>query len=452
MKGSRILGVASAVLFILLTLFALVAVRRFLRERFVDDGLAASPATPSSVAAEADRTVPAYQGFLYGRVTTDGGITYEGRLRFGGDQEAFWSDYFNGIKVQNRWAALVPPEQLPMERHTIDFLGLKIADRKVPRDLGRMFMARFGDLARIESIGREVRVTLKSSAVAVLDLFERSDFDDGVRVWDRTRGVVDVGPRQIRSIDFAATEPFSDAPGRLHGTVRTQKGEFTGFVQWNRQAGALTDDLVGRTAEGKIRLRFDGLRSIARQDGKHGIATLADGREIVLRGTGDGSPGNLGVYVDDARYGRVLVPWDAFERLDLSAEAPRGSGTAYGDYPPGRPLTATVTTRSGRILAGRLVFDLDESETIETLDAPMHGVDYTLPFALVASVDLVTGEGGATAARVTLRGGEVLALEMSGDLGEGNAGLLVFVDGRERVEYLPWGDVARIEFDARPPG
>jgi len=36
----------------------------------------------------------------------------------------------------------------------------------------------------------------------------------------------------------------------------------------------------------------------------------------------------------------------------------------------GRPLTGKVITRSGRRLAGRLVYDLDESETTETLDAP----------------------------------------------------------------------------------
>jgi hypothetical protein len=94
--------------------------------------------------------------------------------------------------------------------------------------------------------------------------------------------------------------------------------------------------------------------------------TLLDGREIVLSGTAKVG-GNRGVYVDDPRYGRVLVSWDAFERVDFS---PGGSGPAYGDFPPGRPLTGSVTTRAGRRLAGRLVYDLDESETTETLDAP----------------------------------------------------------------------------------
>ena len=32
----------------------------------------------------------------------------------------------------------------------------------------------------------------------------------------------------------------------------------------------------------------------------------------------------------------------------------------------------------------------------------------------------------------------------------GNAGLLIFVDGRKRPEYVPWTDVEQVELD-RPP-
>ncbi len=83
------------------------------------------------------------------------------------------------------------------------------------------------------------------------------------------------------------------------------------------------------------------------------------------------------VNVDDRRYGRVLISWDAFERVDFSDFSSGGSGPAYGDFPPGSPLTGSVTTHAGHRLAGRLVYDLDESETTETLDAPSQGVDYT---------------------------------------------------------------------------
>jgi hypothetical protein len=51
---------------------------------------------------------------------------------------------------------------------------------------------------------------------------------------------------------------------------------------------------------------------------------------------------------------------------------------------------------------------------------------------------------------VTLQDGEELELERTGDLREGNAGLLIFVDGQERPEYVPWTDVEKVDLD-RPP-
>jgi hypothetical protein len=413
-------------------------------EREGDTPAAASPEPPSSAAAPA---AEAEQGFLYGRVTTYGGV-YEGRLRWGDGSEAFWGDYFNGAKDHNPWSARVPPERLPKEREAVAFFGLEIAQRERPVDLGRLFMARFGDIARVEARGRQVRVTLKSGTVIDLDRFEASDFDDGVRVWDGARGLVDLDSSRIRAIEFLPTARLDATPGRLHGTVRTRQGVFTGFVQWDRQQCVGTDELHGRAADGAKRLRFDTIRSIARHSGDGSQVTLLDGREIVLSDNRAVGQGNRGIYVDDRRYGRVLVSWEAFERVDLG---PGGAGPAYGDFPPGRPLTGSVTTRAGRRLAGRLVYDLDESETTETLDAPSQGVDYTIPFGLVAAIVPPGRDGrGASYAEVTLHGGEALQLERAGDLGDGNAGLLIFIEGQERPEYVPWPEVERVDLD-RPP-
>jgi hypothetical protein len=51
---------------------------------------------------------------------------------------------------------------------------------------------------------------------------------------------------------------------------------------------------------------------------------------------------------------------------------------------------------------------------------------------------------------VTLQSGEALELQLGGDLGAGNAGMLVFVGGRSQAEYVRWAEIVRIEFD-RPP-
>ncbi|MXZ36782.1 MAG: hypothetical protein F4Z19_00720 [Holophagales bacterium] len=441
MRRAGIAGGAAALLLVALVVaLGLVAVP-LLRELHVDPDVAASPAIARSPATSA----AAHKGFLYGRVTTRSGAAHEGRLRFGGDEEAFWGDYFNGFKEENPWAAEVPPERLT-ESRPVTVLGVEITRREWKPNLGRPFMARFGDIRRVEPSGRELLVTLKSGTRFVLNRFDADDFADGVRVWDDEHGVVDLSERRIRSIELLPTAELDGVADRLHGTVRTSQGSFTGFVQWDRQSSLGSDELQGRTADGEVSLRFDAIRTIARDSADSARVTLRAGGEVLLSGTRAVGRGNRGVYVDDRRYGRVLVSWEAFERLDFSATG--GSGPAYDDFPPGQPLSGAVTTRMGSRLAGRLVFDLDESETTETLDAPAGGIDYTIPFGLVASIALPDQEGCGDGrhAGVTLHSSETLELECAGDLAEGNAGMLVFPGGGESAEYVRWVDVERIEF------
>jgi hypothetical protein len=440
MTRATIAGGASAAVLLLLALAGYRAC-----EKDAAPDAATSRAVPSPTPA-AEETV--HPDFLYGRVSAVGGAIYEGRLRWGGGQEAFWGDYFNGFKEKNPWSAYVSPERLPKESRAIKIFGFETPIRRErPVSFTRPFVARFGDIARIEAHGRDVRVTLKSGTVFNLDRFGASDFDDGVRVWDR-RGVVTLDSLKISTIELLPAARPDAVPNRLHGTVHTRQGDFTGFIQWDREECVGTDKLDGQTAEGRLSLPFDTIRSIARHSRDSVLATLLDGRQVVLSDTREVGRENRGIFVDDPRYGRVLVSWDAFERVDFS---PGGNGPAYGDFPPGRPLTGSVTTRSGRRLAGRLVYDLDEGETTETLDAPSQGVDYTIPLGLIASiVPPGRDERDARRARVTLQNGEELRLEADGDLGERNGGMLIFVEGRQHPEYVPWPEVGQIDLD-RPP-
>jgi hypothetical protein len=401
----------------------------------------APPATAVPPRAETPSAPAPHPELLYGRVTTVDGETFEGRLRWGGTQEAFWSDYFNGQKESNRWAPLVPAERLPVERERVEVFGFDFGYRDRPLSRRRLFMVRFGDLARIEPQADEVRVTMKSGTVFVLARFEASDFDDGVRVWDEQAGVVNLDSLRIRAVEFLPTPPLAHVPNRLHGTVTTATQTFTGFLQWDREHGLGSDELRGKN--GRLGVRLDEIRSIRRSSTETATAILHDGRELA-----DAVHGNYyrGVYVDDPRYGRVLVSWDAFQQLDLNAPAGAGRGLGYDDFHAGSALLGTVTTRDGRRLAGRLVFDLDESETTETLDAPIAGVDYILPFGLVAEI---TPEAGAV--RVRLRNGEELRLEPKGDLGPSNLGLLIFSTGESDPEYVAWGEVLNVLLDPEAP-
>lgn len=408
------------------------------------------PPPPTLVAAPDSARVDA-PGVLYGRVHTTSAGVYEGRLRWGGTEEAFWGDFFNGVKDENPWAAYVSPDALAGARRPPTLFGIEVPWGEGEVELRRPFMARFGDLVRIEARGGvgeavaggalepEVRVTLKSGTVLDLDRLSSSDFDDGLRVWDRQRGVTDLGARAICAVDFLPTPPLAGDLRRLHGTVHVGRRAFRGPLQWNRTGALASDVLTGRTADGDpFRVRFGDLRSVTRHDAGARLA-LTDGRELEWTGPGAG-PDHRGLYVDDARYGRVLVSWAAVDRVEFEAG---GTGPAYADYPPGRALAGAVVTRDGRRLAGRLVVDLDESETTETLDAHAQGVDYTLPLALVARVEVPE----SARVRVTLRSGETLVLSRSGDLGAGNAGVLVFGADAARPAYVPWADVARLDVD-----
>jgi hypothetical protein len=389
-----------------------------------------------------------HQGLLYGRVRTDDGDIYEGRLRFGGDEEALWGNYFNGFKDENTWVAHVPRDRMPGQLDSLVIFRLTIKRWMREGNLGRPFMARFGDIARIEALRRKLRVTLKSGTTFQLNRYAADDLADGVRVWDDRQGVVDLDEGKIHSIELLAAPRTSAAPNALYGTVQTREDDFTGFVQWDRKECLASDELNGSTAEGEISLRFDSIRSIARRSRDSSVVTLLDGRDVVLTAGREVSLADRGIYVDDQRYGRVLISWDAFERVDFGSS---GTGPAYGDFPLGRSLRGSVVERSGRRVTGRLVYDLDESEITETLDAPSQGVDYTIPFGLIASIVLTSPEQrGAQRVRVALHSGEELQLERSGDLSGGNGGMLIFLDGGRRPEYVPWGDVERVDFELPP--
>ena len=234
-------------------------------------------------------------GYIYGRVTTEDDEVFEGRLRFGANEEALWSNYFNGFKDDNPWLAHTPADALPGERLTMPILKVSVVWNS---DVGRPFMARFGDITRIEADGRDLQVTLKSGTVVHLDRYAADDYADGVRVWDTSRGVMDFDERDVRSIEFLPTPPLGSVPAPLYGTVRTRQGEFTGLVQWDRNATLAADALNGRVGDDDVSLRFDAIRSIERRNSKGAVVTMHDGQEIVLSDTRRDKRANTGMYVD----------------------------------------------------------------------------------------------------------------------------------------------------------
>lgn len=425
----------------LLLLLAVVLVLAVALWALRDQGAAPEEAVLVEVAPGADLSEGEAPGYLYGRVETATG-SYEGRLRFGGVQEAFWNDLFDAFKKENPWEPYVDAEAL-LEEEPVEVFGLRLGSRERAPSLRRPFRVAFGDIVELEAGVTNLWVTLKNGSRWRLDRMGADDFGDGLRVWDTQRGAIDIDEIAVRRIEFLPTPPL-DGPGRLYGTVRSSRGDFTGFIQWDREASVDTDEVIGRSAEGPRRLRFADVSRVTRI-GKGSSWTLRDGRTVRLTGNRSVGRGHRGVAVADPRYGRVAVDWSVFQSLELSEGGP---GPSYQSFVAGRALDGRVTLADGSILEGRLVFDLDESETTDTLDVSRDGIDYVLAFRRVAVIEPSHADDCAQQpARVELRTGEVLELDCSGDLAPSNAGVLTFAEGAAQEEpiYAKWRDVRLVE-------
>ena len=79
----------------------------------------------------------AHPGLIYGRVETTDGEAFEGRLRWGGDEEATWSHAFNGAREENVWLDRVPTERLPTEPMALELFSVELAAWDAPVNFGR---------------------------------------------------------------------------------------------------------------------------------------------------------------------------------------------------------------------------------------------------------------------------------------------------------------------------
>jgi len=379
------------------------------------------------------------RGYLYGEVTMKTGNTYRGPMRWG-TEEIFWDDLFNSSKEEIPFEEFVPEKALSRKRE-IKVFGYKVATYRDRDRLTRQFIARFGDIERIRTAGGNgADVYMKSGAKIYVRGFS-NDVGADITVWDATIGKIELNWKRIDVIQFMAVPP--DAPltaPRLQGKVETDIGDFEGFIQWDAQEAIGTDKLDGETPDGDLSIDMAGIRSIERRNSGSSLVTLKDGRELVMRGSNDVNDDNRGIYIEDARYGRVKVTWERFRKATFVDSGDTGRG--YDDFKPLGELKGSVVAKAGRSAKGRLVYDIDEAEGWEMLNGNIDKVEYTIPFSMIAAI----APRRDYAAVVTLRNGETLTLEDAVDVNDGNLGLLVFAKDGGEPEYFNWDDIEKIEF------
>jgi len=262
-----------------------------------------------------------------------------------------------------------------------------------------------------------------------------------INVTDAELGDVTLRWERIESIQFMPT-PASADPGvwRLYGSVESDAGDFEGFIQWDKNECLNIDELDGETEDGEVAIEFGRIRSIERRGRRGSIVELKDGRSYRLSGTNDVNDDNRGIMVEDPRYGRVTVSWDAFDRITFTEM--RGSARGYDEYTDNGRLEGTVTDRDGKRYSGQIVVDLDEAEGWEILNGSYRDVEFDIPFNTVASIT----PDGYDEATVVLRNGERLTLEDSQDVSDNNDGVLIFTEGDRDPVYIEWDEVETISF------
>lgn len=376
------------------------------------------------------------QGFLYGKVTMRSGDVYQGRLRWGAE-EAFWDDLFNSAKEELTALDYLPSRDRGRSRVKIDVLGIDIGANV---GASRQFQCRFGDISKIEVTGEEqAELTMRDGTH--LDVSGSSnDVSAEITVWDQGAGDIELRWNRIDTIEFLTTPGNLDVESeRLRGKVETEAGPFEGFIQWDSQECLTTDKLDGESEDGKVALPMGQIEQI---DRRHDSVTvkLRDGRSLDLSGTNDVNSSLRGILIEEPRYGRIEVSWDAFESLTFLPPGP--SGPSYDSFGPGKKLDAAVTDADGEVRTGRIYFDLDEEATWEMLNGSEMGISYNIPFSAIRTVEPLNRRSS----RITLANGEKLRLEESQDVGERNDGILLFLNADDDDPvYLSWRDVELIE-------
>ena len=313
-------------------------------------------------------------GFIYGQVKTRSGGTYEGFIRWS-DEEAFWGDHFNSTKEDLPYLRSVPRRE---RRVPVEVFGIRIGVRGDWTDQSRHLVVRFGDIERIDVLrGDDAELKLRNGTVVEVS-GGSNDLGAEVVVHDREMGLIELPWRKIDTIRFmpapAGAKPYAE---RLFGKVTTLDRTFEGFIQWDSEECLSTDKLDGESDDGKLSLEFGRIRAIERASRSRSKVELADGRSVTLSGTNDVNDDIRGVWVEDPRFGRVKISWEVFRRVEFS-RAP-SSGPGYDTFTVPKPLRGTVKDVDGKAFTGKIVFDVDESETWEILDGSMDGVEYSIP-------------------------------------------------------------------------
>ncbi|NNE27182.1 MAG: hypothetical protein HKN09_10090 [Saprospiraceae bacterium] len=388
--------------------------------------------------------------FIYGKVTTIDNETYEGQIRWGGE-EAFWFDMFNSSKEKNEYLKYLSDDQLDAlngheDNHASNnwnkwFKSSKNSWSNWDNKHTHLFACQFGDIASLIIHGDEdVELVLKNGEALHLD-GGSNDIGADVMVHDGEIGDVNIDWRRIKKVEFMNTPNglVSGFGQALWGAVETEHGNFTGFLQWDHDERLTKDVLDGEYEDGELSIEFGKIKKIQKY-GHGSKVTLHSGRSFNLYDSNDVDEDNRGIIVNIPGQGRVDIEWDEFVSMTIAEQADNYN-YSYTSFTGDQALNATVETVEGKKYSGALVFDLDEKYQLEMLDGVKDDITYFIPFGHVAEISPLNREES----EVILINGTKLILEEKVDVTRNNDGVLVF-ENAQNPQYIPWNQVRKVSF------
>lgn len=383
--------------------------------------------------------------FIYGKITTSGGDTYQGQIRWG-KEEAFWFDFFNSTKTENenlKWLSRDQETALNEKDHVNKAWWGKWGNNwSYGSGHSHIFACQFGDIKKIEIKHKEkVHVHFKNGEMYELD-GGSNDIGTKIQINDEEVGVIKLDWDRVETVEFMDTpsnleSAFGDP---LYGVVRTIRGEFEGYLQWDHDERLSHDVLDGDSDDGELEIEFGKIRTIKKSRSGSEV-TLKSGRSFHLTGSNDVNHENRGIIVSTPNYGRVDIPWEEFESIEFADDV-NALELGYSDYKGSENLSGIVYTYNDGSFSGRLIFDLDEEYKLEMLDGVLDDVEYFIPFSAVKYIEPKNRKESL----VKLSNGESLIFEDKVDVNEDNDGVLVF-DGDKKPHYIPWSEVKYITFE-----
>lgn len=382
----------------------------------------------------------AQQGRICGVVQTRDGETFEGPIRWD-KNEAFWDDMLDATKKrEGRYG-----EGRRRERH-ISIFGLKITwDEDRGNDKATSGI-QFGYIKTLERRSRNRAILELKDGERITFYGSGTDVGSGVReiiIDDPREGEVELDWDDLDMIEFAECDPdqITRPETRLYGEVETRRGDkFKGFICWDMDELFYSDILDGEERHRNRKIPFGKIKAIERRSSSSARVYLRNGDKMKLSGTNDVDNGNRGIVILDRDFGRVVVEWDDFDRLEFLDGGDKYL-PSYDDFEETRPLYGVVYDEDGDSYEGFIRWDDDETYSWELLDGEYRGPEVDVEFSQIAEIEKVSSRS----CRVTTKSGNSFKLSGSNDVNDENKGIFVTTEDGEEIE-LDWYDFDKVIF------